>query len=127
MLHPTTFRPGDAEQELADARFAVGQRQAIWLTPGNDPGREWLREQMIDPIEELPDDLYCSLLRYVAVMIGNSSALVIDAPAMGVPTVEIGLRQAGRERVPYGDGQSIPRIVNILQGIDSRHLLCEAS
>lgn len=125
MLHPTTFRPQDAEQELAEARVAVGDRQAIWLTPGNDPGWEWLRERMIDPRDDIPDDLYPSLLRHVDVMIGNSSALIVDAPFVGVKTVEIGRRQEGRDRVPYGDGQSIPRIVNILQGIDFTHLLCE--
>ena len=127
MLHPTTFRPEDAEQELADALVAVGHRQAIWLTPGNDPGGEWFRERMVNPIEAIPDDLYRSLIRHVDVVIGNSSAVVVDAPFVGVKTVEIGLRQAGRNRVPYGDGYSIPRIVNILQGIDFRPLLCEAS
>ena len=127
LLHPTTFRPEDAEQEWRDTQDAIAQYQPIFFAPGNDPGRTWLKTRMCETWESLDDELYCSLLRHAAMMIGNSSALLIDAPFIGLKTVEIGHRQAGRDRVPYGDGQSIPRIVNILKPLRFRDLLCEVS
>lgn len=39
---------------------------------------------------------YLSLMRYADVVIGNSSSGIIEAPASGVPTVNIGDRQKGR-------------------------------
>lgn len=40
--------------------------------------------------------LYLSALRFVDVVIGNSSSGIIEAPSFGVPTVNIGDRQKGR-------------------------------
>lgn len=39
---------------------------------------------------------YLSAMRYAKVVIGNSSSGIVEAPAMGVPTVNIGDRQKGR-------------------------------
>ena len=39
---------------------------------------------------------YLSALKYAAMMIGNSSSGIIEAPAMHIPTVNIGNRQKGR-------------------------------
>lgn len=39
---------------------------------------------------------YLGALRSAAAMIGNSSSGIIEAPAFGVPTVNIGIRQRGR-------------------------------
>ncbi|MGB0715641.1 MAG: UDP-N-acetylglucosamine 2-epimerase [Phycisphaerae bacterium] len=45
----------------------------------------------------LPRDSYLKLLVEADVMIGNSSSGVIEAPAAGTPSINVGLRQAGRE------------------------------
>ncbi len=42
--------------------------------------------------------LYLSTMRYADVLVGNSSSGLVEAPAIGVPTVNIGDRQAGRLR-----------------------------
>jgi UDP-N-acetylglucosamine 2-epimerase len=39
---------------------------------------------------------YLSLLRIAAAMVGNSSSGIIEAPAVGLPVVNIGARQTGR-------------------------------
>jgi GDP/UDP-N,N'-diacetylbacillosamine 2-epimerase (hydrolysing) len=39
---------------------------------------------------------YLSAVKYSAFVLGNSSSGVIEAPALGVPTVNIGDRQRGR-------------------------------
>ncbi|URK88660.1 UDP-N-acetylglucosamine 2-epimerase [Rhizobium sp. RCAM05350] len=40
------------------------------------------------------------MLRHARVMVGNSSAGILEAPSMGLPVVNIGIRQRGRE---HGD------------------------
>lgn len=93
---------------------------------------------------------YLSLMANVDAVVGNSSSGLYEAPSLGVPTVNIGERQRGRlaatsvlhcapERSaiartidqalaldcsavvnPYGDGQSVPRIVNALRCLPLR-------
>lgn len=46
--------------------------------------------------QNLGQQRYLSLLQLVDVMIGNSSSGIIEAPAFGTPTVNIGSRQDGR-------------------------------
>ena len=113
ILHPTTRGDADPEKEYRDAVEAVGDRQALWFTPCRDPGRNaYIHFRMI---ENVTDPQWRALLYEAEVLIGNSSALVIEAPFVGLKTVEIGRRQEGRERVRYGDGYSVPRIVKVLQ------------
>ena len=60
--------------------YAEAHADRVWLTPSL--GR--LR--------------YHSLLALADVVVGNSSSGILEAPSFGVPTVNIGARQAGRER-----------------------------
>ncbi|MGI4814672.1 MAG: UDP-N-acetylglucosamine 2-epimerase [Janthinobacterium lividum] len=46
----------------------------------------------------LGSTLYLSAARDAAVVIGNSSSAIIEVPSFGVPSVDIGTRQAGRVR-----------------------------
>lgn len=41
---------------------------------------------------------YLSAMKYAALVVGNSSSGVVETPSFGVPTVDIGQRQAGRLR-----------------------------
>lgn len=41
---------------------------------------------------------YLSAMQYCSVVVGNSSSGVVETPTFGVPTVDIGNRQAGRHR-----------------------------
>lgn len=43
---------------------------------------------------------YLSLMKMSSLVVGNSSSGIIEAPAIGVPTVNIGPRQQGRLRAP---------------------------
>ena len=49
-------------------------------------------------VESLGSRAYLSLMRRSASVVGNSSSGVTEAPLLGVPTVNIGDRQDGRER-----------------------------
>ena len=43
---------------------------------------------------------YFSMLRCVAAVIGNSSSGIVEVPSMGIPTLDIGIRQSGRTAAP---------------------------
>ena len=49
-------------------------------------------------VDSLGSHLYFSLLACAAVMVGNSSSGIIEGPSFLLPVVNIGARQAGRER-----------------------------
>lgn len=93
---------------------------------------------------------YLSLMAQVDAVVGNSSSGLYEAPSFGIPTVDIGDRQRGRlaaasvlhcspERSairqalaralaldcsdvvnPYGDAETAPRIVRLLQALPPR-------
>jgi UDP-N-acetylglucosamine 2-epimerase (non-hydrolysing)/GDP/UDP-N,N'-diacetylbacillosamine 2-epimerase (hydrolysing) len=46
----------------------------------------------------LPALTYWSLLRQVDIMVGNSSSGIMETPSFALPTVNVGMRQQGRER-----------------------------
>ena len=52
----------------------------------------------IKTFKSLPRNEYLSLMKVASVMVGNSSSALIDAPSFGLPAVNIGIRQEGRER-----------------------------
>jgi UDP-hydrolysing UDP-N-acetyl-D-glucosamine 2-epimerase len=51
-------------------------------------------------VESLGSLRYLSLVAQVDAVVGNSSSGLIEAPALGVPTLDIGNRQRGRLRAP---------------------------
>jgi GDP/UDP-N,N'-diacetylbacillosamine 2-epimerase (hydrolysing) len=52
----------------------------------------------IKTFKSLPRREYLSLMKVSDVMVGNSSSGIIDAPSFGLPVVNVGIRQEGRER-----------------------------
>ncbi len=58
------------------------------------------RAERVDAVTSLGQVRYLSAMKAASVVIGNSSSGIIEAPAAGVPTVNIGDRQKGRLRAP---------------------------
>ena len=106
--HPVTILR-DTTQE-ADALFgalAGMNRQILFCYPNADAGSRALIERTRTFLAAHPhahifinlDALtYWSLLRNVGLMLGNSSSGIMEAPSFALPTVNVGLRQKGRER-----------------------------
>jgi GDP/UDP-N,N'-diacetylbacillosamine 2-epimerase (hydrolysing) len=102
----------------------------IIIYPNNDPGsagiiRAWKRaaSKRFDRILAWPDvdrAIFLGLLREAAMLIGNSSAGIIEAASFGTPVIDIGPRQLGRERggnvrsVPYRESNIRKAILQIL-------------
>ena len=58
------------------------------------------RPERVALVESLGARRYLSLMKLTDAVIGNSSSGLIEAPAVGKPTVDIGERQQGRLRAP---------------------------
>ncbi len=112
-LHSSTLGAGDpmaeakamtaAMSEVPDATFLITAPNA---DAGGDQIRAHLeawvathpRARLVSALGELR---YFSVLRLAACVLGNSSSGLIEAPALGLPVVNIGDRQKGRLRTPH--------------------------
>lgn len=113
LLHPSGLPP-DEERRLADTvvKAIVGSCASgvLVLSPNHDPGREIVAKAIKELFpgwthcDHLPRVQFLGLLKRLAIqhirglLIGNSSAGLIEAAALRLPVVNIGPRQAGRER-----------------------------
>jgi len=106
--HPVTI--ADDTLREADGFFAALERlgrQVLFCFPNADAGSRELVGRARRFCATRPDSrlfvnlnplVYFSLLREVGLMLGNSSSGVMESPALRLPTVNVGLRQQGRER-----------------------------
>lgn len=108
------FHPVTSEQESmaaqADAFFGALEasgRNFVVISPNNDPGSQ----EIFTALERLPPTrfrlipsmrfaYFSQLMRDAAVMVGNSSAGVREAPFLGLPSLDIGSRQTNRALAP---------------------------
>jgi UDP-hydrolysing UDP-N-acetyl-D-glucosamine 2-epimerase len=79
----------------ADVSLAV-------LMPNHDPGRDGIVQAIADAkveaVTHWPRARFLSMLKGAQVIVGNSSAGLIEAAALKTPCVNVGPRQAGREK-----------------------------
>ena len=106
--HPVTLLR-DTTQE-ADALFAALRETStpiFFCYPNSDAGNHALLERTKTFLASRKDSrlfvnldpvTYWSLLREVALLIGNSSSGIMEAASFSLPVVNIGFRQKGRER-----------------------------
>jgi UDP-hydrolysing UDP-N-acetyl-D-glucosamine 2-epimerase len=106
-VHPET-NAADPLAPGASVLAALDQRPGptLFTAPNSDPGGAELRRQIREfvarrrwarMVDTLGPRLYSSALRHAAVMIGNSSSGIIEAGLFGLPVINVGARQAGRE------------------------------
>jgi len=99
----------DRTFDLPTVDAAVAGRKAIWIAPNPD-----LDSEDSPATATYPHAEFLNLIFHCEEFIGNSSAMLYEAPELGVKTRMIGKRQRGRT-IPWGDGQASQRIVNILK------------
>jgi GDP/UDP-N,N'-diacetylbacillosamine 2-epimerase (hydrolysing) len=157
VFHPVVQDALDAGVQvraLLDALHDQGV-QRLCLMPNSDAGGAAVRTELLavagapgtSVLTHLPRDEYLVCLAAVDVLAGNSSSGIIEAASFGLPVVNVGDRQQGRERsgnvidVPvsresigqavaravatgrmscgnvYGDGLAAGRIVEHLAGL----------
>jgi UDP-N-acetylglucosamine 2-epimerase (non-hydrolysing)/GDP/UDP-N,N'-diacetylbacillosamine 2-epimerase (hydrolysing) len=106
--HPVTLsRITTFEADPLFAALEQLSQQIIFCYPNADAGSRHLieriqsfcaRRERAHLFINLPHLKYWSLLKFAALMIGNSSSGIMETPSLALPTVNIGLRQKGRER-----------------------------
>ena len=110
-FHPVTTMPGQSEQqvrELLSALDGFGNMNCIITKANADAGGAQINRLLeeyagsgknnIALTASLGMQRYLSAMKYSAIVIGNSSSGIIEAPSFSVPTVNIGDRQEGRIR-----------------------------
>ena len=106
--HSVTTQVDEAAEQMRETLEAVveiGNPTAL-LYPNSDAGgrrmieviKEYERYPFIKTFKSLPRREYLSLMKLARVMVGNSSSGIVEAPSFGLPAVNIGIRQEGRER-----------------------------
>lgn len=104
--HPIGRPTEQEEHATGQALAALSEERILALMPNHDPGRlgvvRAIQASGVPCIEHLPRDRFIGLLKRIAstggVLVGNSSAALIEGAVLRVPCVDIGERQAGRER-----------------------------
>jgi UDP-hydrolysing UDP-N-acetyl-D-glucosamine 2-epimerase len=106
-VHPETLAaaPAATARAVAAAMDEVPATYVVTL-PNTDPGADDVAAVMaaaaLGPgrvgVRALGERRYWGLLRIADAMLGNSSSGIIEAPALRLPTVNVGDRQAGRRR-----------------------------
>ena len=106
--HPVTTEVRDAHEHIRETLEAIVEirHQTILIYPNADAGgrgmieviKEYEKYPFIKPYKSIPHKEYLSLLKMASVMVGNSSSGIIEAPSFGLPVINIGSRQEGRER-----------------------------
>ena len=106
--HPVTILSDtNAEAGAFFAALAQTSGQLIFVYPNSDAGSHALIERTRElaatrPQTHIFDNLdavtYWSLLGQVDAMAGNSSSGIMEAASFGLPVVNVGMRQQGRER-----------------------------
>ena len=108
-FHPVTLEPGQAQAQIGALLTALEacDLPAIFTLPNADSGGQAItaaiktfvnRHPNCRLVDNLGTQAYFSLMKVAAAMVGNSSSGLVEAPSLGLPVVNIGLRQAGRVR-----------------------------
>lgn len=107
LMHPIG-REAEREEHAASTILTVLREpcpRVLAMHPNLDPGREGIVRAIeasgVESLKHLPRDEWVGCLKRLSdtggVLVGNSSAGLIEAAALRVPTVNIGRRQGGRE------------------------------
>ena len=111
-IHPETLlslEDNERNLKVFGTFLKTIEEQVLITAPCADPGSEKVFE-MIDDLKTSRKGLvyikslgmrkYASAMKYADMMIGNSSSGIIESASMGIPVLDVGCRQGGRERNP---------------------------
>ena len=108
--HPATLEKGSTKEQIKNLfdAFRESGLKIIFTMPNADPENRIIAQAIRSFEKTYPLDVkvfvslgqrrYLSLLRYIGLMIGNSSSGLIEAASFRLPVVNIGNRQKGRVR-----------------------------
>ncbi len=107
IYHPVTTEHVNLIQIRAILNILLSQQKdVICVMPNADAGSDQITEMyksFMDhsnfyPVVSFEQNDYLSILKGACALIGNSSSGIIEAASFGIPVINIGSRQEGRER-----------------------------
>ncbi len=133
-VHPETNSTDmlHAGKSVVEALTQTAGPPTIITAPNSDPGGNELMALMTGFCQQAPNTvfratlgahLYVNGMRHAAVMIGNSSSGIIEAPLFGLPVINVGNRQLGRLQGPNVRNceSDVPQIIDQLNEILAGH------
>jgi UDP-N-acetyl-D-glucosamine 2-epimerase, UDP-hydrolysing len=112
-FHPVTLENNSVEQQFQDLLDVLEEDYSgyriVFTMPNSDTDGHSLIRMVNGFVENNKNSVsfqslgkirYFSALKYMDAVIGNSSSGIIEAPSMGIPTLNIGDRQKGRIAAP---------------------------
>jgi UDP-hydrolysing UDP-N-acetyl-D-glucosamine 2-epimerase len=109
--HPVTTEYGQGRKQIRETLYALDvlRMHTIMLWPNVDAGsedivkeirtfREHKKTAHLHLFKNLPIEVYVKLMDKCKCMIGNSSSAIREGSFIGVPAVNVGTRQNGRQR-----------------------------
>jgi len=107
VFHPVHLERESAREQIGEIMNTLEELkiESVVIYPNNDGGSKDIIKEIeryknlpfIKIFPNLSHSEYISLLKCADVLIGNSSSGIIEAPSIGLPVVNIGSRNTGRE------------------------------
>jgi UDP-hydrolysing UDP-N-acetyl-D-glucosamine 2-epimerase len=108
-FHPVTLQIGKTEWQVRELLAALTKAgfPVVFTAPNADPKGSVVRRLIEEFVSAHPrawlvnsfgGEGYFNMMRHAAVMVGNSSSGIMEAPSFRLPVVNIGIRQKGRVR-----------------------------
>lgn len=112
----------DGGNEIERVIAELEECKRVYMLPNPDRGSEEIEaaiKKSLRPQDEahayIDHPKFINLLFHCECFVGNSSAMLYEAPELGIKTRMYGKRQKGRA-VPFGDGCASERMAKILKG-----------
>lgn len=108
LQHSVVAEADEAASQIRETLEAIKglKHQTVLIYPNADAGgrrmiriiREYEKYPFIKAFKSVAHEDYLGLMKLATVMVGNSSSGIIEAPSFGLPVVNVGTRQIGRQR-----------------------------
>lgn len=111
VFHPETLTGNSVRQQMEELLRGLEsfphRTEYVFMGTNADTQSDVIRREWIKYVEEHPNvhyienmnaDSFLYMVQHAIALIGNSSSGIIEAPSLGVYTINIGMRQAGRVR-----------------------------
>lgn len=108
VFHPVVQQLESAYAQTSSLLSAFGKTglPVLWSEPNSDAGSRGILDALNDiglppgsrRVKHLQRNVFCAAMKHCAVLVGNSSAGIIEAASFGTPVVNVGDRQRLRQR-----------------------------
>ena len=108
VFHPVVQQAQDVYTQTSSVLLALKKAglPVIWLEPNSDAGSSDILRALSDiglpagssQLQHIKRDMFCAAMKHCAIMVGNSSAGIIEAASFSTPVINVGSRQHLRER-----------------------------